>query len=306
VLGYYYEVVRERGSMDDKLETLQTALLTDPWVLLRPVLIDSIDFLELKTSLEEKGFLNSISVRPSTREPDRYEIIDGMWRATAAKQLRMEMVPCIIKYGISDDDVLALQIQANAIRPKTRPVEFAKQLRKLQKIHEGITLGRLSSIVNKKPQWVQLQLGLLRLEKLTQKAIDRGEITLANAYMLSKIPPKLRPDYVDLAKTMPCKKFKALAAGVIKQFREATCQGKLDTFYTDEFKAQPYLMSLKEIEEEVETQTEAPLVLVSEGCTTAIEGWMAALQWALHIDKGGREQQENAALARARKTWKGA
>jgi hypothetical protein len=105
---------------------------------------------------------------------------------------------------------------------------------------------------------------------------------------------------------MACKKFQPLAAGVIKQFREAVRQGKLDVYFTNDFKVQPYLKSFRVIQAEVDTQTEAPFVLSVEGCTTALEGWTAALQWAMNVDKGGRDQQEDAARALARKTWKGA
>ncbi len=215
--------------------------LTDPWILLRPVLLDSTDYLELKTSISEIGLLNSIAVRPSNRKPGFYEIIDGLWRTTAARELHFETLPCIIKTGITDEDVLALQIQANAIRPETKPVAFAKQLKRIQKLNDGITLRRLASLVNKNPKWVQQQLGLLRLPRDLQKLIDRGEISIGNAYMLVKIPPRLRLEYIDHAKVMPTMAFKALAGGVIKHFKEAVRQGKLDTFFTEDFKVQPYL-----------------------------------------------------------------
>ena len=291
--------------MDTKLKTIPLDKLTDPWILLRPVLRDSTDFLELKTSMDENGLLNSIAVRPSERKPGFWEIIDGMWRTTAARDLDLESLPCIIKYGVTDDEVLALQIQANAIRPETRPVEFAKQLKRIQKMQDGITLRQLSSMVNKNTLWVQQQLGLLRLPREIQKAIDRGEISLGNAYMLVKIPPRLRPEYIDHAKIMNASAFKALAAGVIKHFKEAVRQGKLDTFFTEDFKAQPYLRALKEIQAEAETKMEAALIIASECCKTPLDGWVAALRWAMHTDKGGQEQQEIAARARARKTWKG-
>ena len=291
--------------MDTELKTIPLDKLTDPWILLRPVLRDSTDFLELKTSMDEIGLLNSIAVRPSERKPGFWEIIDGMWRTTAAHDLDLESLPCIIKHGVTDDEVLALQIQANAIRPETKPVEFAKQLKRIQKMRDGITLRQLSSMVNKNTSWVKQQLGLLRLPTEIQKAIDRGEISLGNAYMLVRIPPKLRSEYIDHAKIMNASAFKALAAAVIKHFKEAVRQGKLDTFFTEDFKAQPYLMALKEIQAEIETKTEAALIIAAECCKTPLDGWVAALLWATHTDKGGQEQQEIAARARARKTWKG-
>lgn len=291
--------------MNDQLTSIPLDQLTDPWVLLRPVRRDTIDFLELKTSMDEKGLTNSISARPSTRKQGMHEIIDGMWRVTAARDLFWSHIPCIIKYNISDQRVLELQIEANAIRPQTKPTDFAKQIRRIQKNHEGITLGKLASLVNKNPMWIQKQLGLLRLDHPTQKAVDRGEIPLSNAYKLANIPPRLRPEYIDKAKTMSTKAFADLAQSVVKRFKEGVRQGKLDTFFINDFNAQPYLKSMKDILLEANSLAEAPMVLAVENCKTSLEVWEAALRWALHIDKRGVEQQEIAAKARARKSWKG-
>jgi len=289
----------------DYLETIPIENIIDPWILLRPVMRDSVEYLEMKASLDAVGFLNSIAVRPSTRRPGLYEVIDGMWRTTASRELRFKELPCLVKPGVTDDRVLELQLQANAIRPETKPCDFARQLRRIQKIHEGITLRELSSLVNKKPTWVTKQLGLLRLEPKIQIKIDRGEMPLANAYSLSKIPPKLRPEYVDHAVTMPVKAFSALSAAVIKQFKEAVKQGKLDAFFSEDFKPQPYLKSLKDIIAEVETLSEGNLVIATENCETPTDGWIAALKWAANIDAGGVAKQEHVARCKARKTWKG-
>ena len=51
------------------------------------------------------------------------------------------------------------------------------------------------------------QLVLLRLKPAIQKAVDRGEIPLMSAYMLSRIMPSQQYRFVDLAKnqrSVPC------------------------------------------------------------------------------------------------------
>jgi ParB/RepB/Spo0J family partition protein len=289
--------------MNDQVADIPTEKLTEPWVLLRPVLTDSVEYLEMFNSLNEKGFLNSISVRPSSRQSGFFEVIDGMWRTTCARELHFPTVPCIIKHNITDQDVLTLQIQAQAIRPETKPVEYARQLQRIQKARPGVTLGQLAALVNKNPHWVSKQLGLLKLDRRSQNAVDRGEIPLANAYLLAKLPPKLRPDYVDQAKALPITKFGPIAAAVIKQFKEAVRQGKLDAFFTEDFTPQAYLRSLKDVETEARSQSEAPLVITAAGCTTPLEGWNAALQWIMHLDPKSVEEQETAARAKVRKRW---
>jgi len=272
---------------------------------LRPVMSGSIDYLEMRTSIEEFGLLSSIAVRPSERKPDHFEVIDGMWRTTCMRELDKPAIPCIIKFGITDEQVLALQIQANAIRPETKPTEFARQLRRIQKSQPGITLRQISSMVNKDPLWVRRQLGLLSLDRETQLSVDRGEICLSNAYMLSMLPSRLRGEYIDLAKTMLTKAFKALTATVIKTFKEAIKDGKMEAFFEAEFKPQAYLRSLKEVQAEVDNPTDAGLTLSLANCRTPMEGWNEALKWTLHLDKHSVDEQEHKARQRSRKHWKG-
>ena len=108
---------------------------------------------------------------------------------------------------------------------------------------------------------------------------------------------------IDQAKTMPAREFKALAASVVKQFKEAVRQGKLDAFFTEGFEPQAHLRPLKRIEEEFRQQTEGPLVIAAENCTTPLDGWLAALQWAMHLDRKSVKEQEEAARGGIRRKW---
>ncbi len=276
--------------------------LVPPKVLLREVNRNTVEYLEMKDSIESKGILNSISVRPCESIPDKFEIIDGMYRWTCAKELGLQTIPALIKHDISDLDVLVLQIQANAVRPTTSPCDFARQLKRIQKENPQITVAQIAVMVCKSPSWVQRQLGLLLLKSEHQKMVDRGEISLHNAYMLWKIPYYLRADYVDQAKTMPSGEFSALAANVVKQVRESIRQGKMDAFYTEKFEPQPHLRQLKEIHGEMRKPTEGPLNVSAENCKTPIDGWIAALKWVLHLDSDSVEKQKQAALSKVRKT----
>ena len=287
----------------DELRELSITDLVEPWVLLRPVDHNSVEYLEMRDSLEANGFLNSISVRPCKRHEGKFEIIDGMYRFTCAREIDLVTIPVIIKYGVADELALSLQLQANAVRPETKPCEFAKQLRRLQKIYPDITMRGLSAMVCKSPEWVRRTLGLLNLNPVMQRMVNRGEICSQNAYMLSKIPPRLRSDYIDQAKTLPAVAFYPIAASVVKQFKEAVRQGKLDAFFTDDFEPQYYLRSLKDVTAEYQTQLEGPLLVTTENCKTPMDGWRAALKWMLHLDPASVAQQEEKARAKVRKHW---
>lgn len=286
--------------MDDQFVEMPIDKIVEPWVVLRPVNKHSVEYAEMETSISEHGFLCSISVRPSNRQPGMYEVIDGMYRLTCAKALHMKTVPVIIKHGLTDEDVMALQISANAIRPNTKPCEFARQLRRIQLAHPGITLRQLAAMINKRPSWLRRRLSLTFLGQEIQADVDRGDICLQNAYQLARIPPALRGDYVRQAKVMSTKEFGPLAAGVLKAYQEALVQGKRDAFY-DTFKPRAYLRSLKDVETEFESRLVGPVFAAREEWKTPIDGWYSALRWLMHLDPGSVRRQEDAARKRQRR-----
>ena len=67
---------------------------------------------------------------------------------------------------------------------------------------------------------------------------------------------------------MPVGEFRAAAQAFLKQFQEAVRQGKLDAFFTEDFKPQPYMRPLKEVSPEYEKPTCSALVLAAENCKT--------------------------------------
>lgn len=286
--------------MQDESRDIPLDRLVEPRLVLRLVDRDSVEYMELRDSLAARGFLNSICVRPATR-PDavgKYEVVDGLYRYNCARDLSLPSMPCIIKHDLSDDDVLALQIQANAIRPETTPTDFARQLQKIMAHRPGLTMCALADIVHKNPQWVKNTLGLLTLPSAVQRAVDRGEIVLGNAYMLAKIPASYRNEFVEQAQTLPAKEFKALTAAFIKKYSEAVRKGKLEVLFTREFQPVAYVRSLKELQHEHLHREQAALWLTKAKCQSPVEAWYLALQWVLHLDEASVEQQRHAAQLR--------
>jgi ParB family chromosome partitioning protein len=285
--------------VQDTAADIPVDCIAEPRTMLRLIDKDSVEYLEMRDSIAAEGFWNSISVRPA-KEPNRYEIIDGLYRYTCARELGLESIPCIIKYNVSDDAVLAAQIQANAIRPETKPVEFARQMKRMLTRRPEMTFDELAHLVHKSPGWVRKMLGLLRLVAGARKMVDRGEVPVHSAYMLAKIPRRLQPDYIDQARMLPSREFRALAASVIKQFTEAVKQGKMEAFWVGDFKPQAHLRSLSDIQTEVERQEVGALLVTAERCKTPVDGFYAALRWAMHLDRQSAQDQERAARARSR------
>lgn len=278
------------------LEWIALADLHEPWLVMRPVDKDSIEYLERVDSLTRYGPLNSLLVRPSSRKPGKYEVVDGLWRLTASHEVPgLDSLPCIIKTGLSDFDVLAMQIQANAVRAETTPVEYSRQLRRIiDKAGGRMTVAELARIAGKHPDWVKDRLNLLELAKPVQTMVDRGEIPIRSAYMLAKIPSSWRKDYVDHARAMSVPEFGALAAGIIKRFSEAVRIGKLEERFVAPFEPQPYLRGAKEAKEELAQPKAGAAIIVAEGVKTPLDAWRACLRWMLHLDRESVEKQQQA------------
>lgn len=183
--------------------------IIDPKVLLRFVNKRSVEYLELVDSIEQTGLWNSICVRPAG---GKYEVIDGFYRLTACRELKRKTIPCIVRHGLTDREVLCAQIRTNAIRPETTPSEFARQLKRIQASQPGITLPEIAVMVNKTAHWVGRQLNLLELSPKIQRWVDRGEIPLDSAYMLAKVPLRVRHKMAEQARVMDVTSFKAWAA----------------------------------------------------------------------------------------------
>lgn len=270
-----------------KVAEIPLAEIKPPWILLRPVRKDSLGYMQLRDTIQNggnnDGLLNSICVRKSLRWPNFYEVVDGMYRLTVYEELGIESIPAIL-VEMTDEQVLCAQIRANAIRSETTPIEFAKQILRIQASIPGIKMSQMATMVGKSSPWVSQQLSLLELSENIQKKVDRGEIPLLNAYMLAKIPPRLRERYVLPAQTTPVLEFKATIEVLIRRVMEAARNGKLLDKFVTPFVPVPYLKSLKAIMEEMNSPKVGIKANMDKEIKTPIEGWKKALEWAASLD----------------------
>jgi len=127
------------------------------------------DITELKLSIEEKGILEPLLVRPNK---NRFEIVVGSRRFEAAKALGLRKVPVIIK-PMSDTEALSLSLVENIQRSDLELEEEAEGVLRLMKLDPkrfanakfvGKELGRSESAVRE----------LLDAYDLTFKLRERG------------------------------------------------------------------------------------------------------------------------------------
>ena len=93
----------------DEFRPIPLDQIVEPWVVLRIVDRESVAYLELRDSVAHQGILNSICVRPSARKPGLYEVVDGLYRYTAARELVKEGF--IVLPYMPADPVLAKRLE---------------------------------------------------------------------------------------------------------------------------------------------------------------------------------------------------
>ena len=277
--------------MSDDFRAIPLTKLIDPPVVLRPVDRTTMEYLELRDSIAKYGVLNGICVRPSKKTPGMFEVVDGRYRVAASRDAQKTEIHCVIR-DLTNYEVLAIQIVTNAQRLQTAPSDFARQIRKILHEKEGMSQAELCQLLHKNPYWIRKMLGLAKLAryKVYRRAADLGEMSLEAAYWLSRLPYTMWGQYLPDAKTLSLKEFRALVQTVLRQYRTAKLDGRLERFYAGEVDAQPRLRGLRELLPELERPQSGPMWLASLNCVTPLDGWLCALRWVVHLDSDSVEK----------------
>lgn len=286
---------------ETNIQHIPTDRLLEPRVPLRLLKKSNVEYLELRDAIQKHGFNGAILVRPYPNRPDYFEVVTGWHRCNCCKDLGLPTVPCIVR-DLTDDEVLALQIQENDVRIPTEPIEYARHLWRLRRKSPDLTLAGLAKLSGRSMAWVGNHLNLLRLRKKYQKLVEQGKISLQNAYYLGKLPYPLQDEHIKAARSMTTPEFKALAVGVQKALSEKKKQGHLRDLLLRDFEPEPHLRTISEIRKEIFAKSAMNAVLLSRGATNAQEGFLAALDWVLHMDDASIEKKKQQVIRNRRPT----
>ncbi len=168
--------------------------------------VDDESMEELKNSIEEKGLLNRIIVRP-LENTDEYEIISGHRRVHAAELLNLKEVPAII-YSIDRDEATVLMVDSNCQRESLSPIEKAKAYKmKLDAIKHQGTSSQFETKLRSDEQVAKdsgdSRATIQRLIRLTylvpelQQFVDEGKMKVSPAVEISFLDEELQRDIVD-------------------------------------------------------------------------------------------------------------
>lgn len=279
------------------VKTVPLSSIRENPVALRTVNRECEEYQGLLDSMRAKGFIGAIIGREKTDEAGDtfYEIVDGLHRYSAAKDLDLPEISVDVQ-DLTDTQVLEAQIMMNIHRIETRPVEYTKQLRKILKANPDLTEAELASNLGKSTKWLQDRLGLTKLDTRVQELVDDGKINLSNAYALAKLGPDDQVDFIDRAVSMPQDEFKSQVNARVKEVREARQRGEDAPAST--FEPRAFLQKVGVIKDEMESGAVGSRL--TQGLSSAEEGFRRAVEWVLHLDPESVEEQRVADEARRR------
>ena len=130
----------------------------------------------------KSGALAPLVVRPDTRRPGHYEIVNGMERWHAANRLHMRRIPVTVR-ELTDEEVLrATLIQKLALK-SLPPLDEAQIYQRLME-ETGLSVAALSDVIGRAPTHVATALQLLDLPQPVREMINNGELSVLHARTL--------------------------------------------------------------------------------------------------------------------------
>ena len=141
---------------------------------------------DLTNSIKERGIIQPIVVRPSKSQDEKFEIIAGERRWSAAKKANLDSVPVVI-LNVDDEKSLEFAIVENVQRQDLNPIEEAKGYQKL--IDEfNYNQEKLSKFIGKSRSYIANSLRLLSLSPDVVDYMEKGNLTAGHARALIGVP----------------------------------------------------------------------------------------------------------------------
>jgi ParB family chromosome partitioning protein len=143
---------------------------------------------ELVASIEEKGLLQPIVVRPVG---DGFEVVAGNRRLEACRRLKMRRIPCVV-VELDDREAFEASLIENLQHKTLNPIEEAKAFKKYVDEYGWGSLSELAERIGKSHTYVSRRIALLDLPKELQDAIVRRRTTPSVAQELLSLDEEHR------------------------------------------------------------------------------------------------------------------
>lgn len=235
--------------------------LSPPTQSIRGVSLDDHDMVLLADSIEKNDLLVPLTVCDG-------KIVDGYRRWLCCRAAGFDRVPIHEVEG--DPDILRVITQ-------TRATHFDRTDKRnllgswLQR-DRSVTVGEVAHTFNWSTADVESLAGITYLIPEALDAYNRGELTLAEIWQLSRLPEDCQSELLDEdLDDMYNRAEQALRAEKSSRRRAVTMRRRSRKFY--------------QILRERETLNEAGLNLIRADAKSALDGWKACLSWVINDGK---------------------
>lgn len=206
-------------------------------------------FNDLKESIKQHGLIEPLVVRP-LEEDENFEVVCGMRRFTALKDLEVEEVECIVK-DLNDDQALDLAFIENKQRENLNPIEEANAFYNRIKSLILKEYGKNANLIQNQKE-IEEKIGNIlllshnhRYIKKLEKLYDIGAKTIANKLHLLNLPEELQNDII--SENLPVST--AYEISRLNQFEDETTKAKeISKIYSDYKKNK---LNLEEVKKQV-------------------------------------------------------
>lgn len=165
-----------------RFETIPVELIDDPE---RPMRTDlsSESVADLVASIKQVGIIEPLVV---IARGDRYEIVAGHRRITAAEIAGLREVPCHVVDG-TQEQVEMMKIHENLYRVDVNPYDEAQHYARLIKDMK-LSPTKIARFTNRSESYVRDRLRILDFDPVLQEAVRDGRLNLTVAQELHRIP----------------------------------------------------------------------------------------------------------------------
>ena len=143
---------------------------------------DKTQLDELATSIEARGIIQPLIVRPMPGSPGAYQIVAGERRWRAAQIAKLHEVPVVIR-NFTDLEVVEIAIVENIQRADLNPIEEAAGYRQLLDKF-GHTQEQLAESLGKSRSHIANIMRLLQLPEDVQNLVKDGQLSSGHARAL--------------------------------------------------------------------------------------------------------------------------
>lgn len=168
-------------------------------------IFDTVTLKELALSIQQRGLIQPVIVRPQPKNPDRFELIAGERRWRAAQMAKLYEIPALIE-NYSDQQAGELALIENIQRQDLSVIEEAEGYFALIEKHD-YTQEELAQIMGKSRSHIA---NLLRLRQLPDSVKDK---VIRNLLTMGQVRPLIgHADAEKLAEIILLKKLSARQA----------------------------------------------------------------------------------------------